>query len=133
MDQVDRLSINGLPLESKTLAQAREELLGEIRIAAAIRVSLYVSRCLLQLHFPPTPLPLLSLHRLPVSQAATETEGLQGSGESPPRRSREGEAGGAKVDSLVRSPLKLLHGSTALTWENGGGPKRSTSSPKRMK
>lgn len=59
MDQVDRLSINGLPLESKTPAQAREELLREIRIAAAIRVSLYVSRCLLQLHFPspapPTP------------------------------------------------------------------------------
>lgn len=42
MDQVDGLSINGLPLESKTLAQAREELLGEIRIPAAIQVSLYV-------------------------------------------------------------------------------------------
>lgn len=42
MDQVDRLSINGLPLESKTPAQAREELLGEIRIPAAIQVSLYV-------------------------------------------------------------------------------------------
>ena len=42
MDQVDRLSINGLPLESKTSAQAREELLREIRIPAAIRVSLYV-------------------------------------------------------------------------------------------
>lgn len=42
MDQVDRLSINGLPLESKTPAQAREELLREIRIPAAIQVSLYV-------------------------------------------------------------------------------------------
>ncbi len=42
MDQVDRLSINGLPLESKTPAQAKEELLGEIRIPAAIQVSLYV-------------------------------------------------------------------------------------------
>lgn len=42
MDQVDRLSINGVPLESKTLAQAREELLREIRIPAAIQVSLYV-------------------------------------------------------------------------------------------
>lgn len=40
MDQVDKLSINGLPLESETWAQAREELLGEIRIAAAIQVSL---------------------------------------------------------------------------------------------
>lgn len=42
MDQVDRRSINGLPLESKTPAQAKEELLGEIRIPAAIQVSLYV-------------------------------------------------------------------------------------------
>lgn len=42
MDQVDGLSINGLPLESKTPAQAREELLREIRIPAAIQVSLYV-------------------------------------------------------------------------------------------
>lgn len=40
MDQVDKLSINGLPLESETWAQAREELLREIRIAAAIQVSL---------------------------------------------------------------------------------------------
>lgn len=42
MDQVDKLSINGLPLESETWAQAREELLREIRIPAAIQVSLYV-------------------------------------------------------------------------------------------
>lgn len=74
MDQVDRLSINGLPLESKTPAQAREELLGEIRIAAAIRVSLYVSRCLLQLHFPPLPHPHLPFpspwHRPPERQKA---------------------------------------------------------------
>lgn len=42
MDQVDRLSINGLPLESKTSAQAREELLREIRVLATIQVSLYV-------------------------------------------------------------------------------------------
>lgn len=40
MDQVDKLSINGLPLESETWAQAREELLREITIAAAIQVSL---------------------------------------------------------------------------------------------
>ncbi|TNN80226.1 hypothetical protein EYF80_009551 [Liparis tanakae] len=38
MDQVDRLSNNGLPLESKTPAQAREELLGEIRIPSAIQM-----------------------------------------------------------------------------------------------
>lgn len=42
MDQVDRLRINGLPLESPTTAQARDELRGEIRIAAAIQVSVYV-------------------------------------------------------------------------------------------
>ncbi|KAJ4939584.1 hypothetical protein JOQ06_029028, partial [Pogonophryne albipinna] len=44
MDQVDRLSINGLPLESKTPAQAREELLREIRISAAIQRGLACSR-----------------------------------------------------------------------------------------
>lgn len=54
MDQVDRLSINGLPLESKTLAQAREELLREIRIPAAIQVSLYVfAACYSSILLPP--------------------------------------------------------------------------------
>lgn len=54
MDQVDRLSINGLPLESKTLAQAREELLREIRIPAAIQVSLYVfAPCYSSILLPP--------------------------------------------------------------------------------
>lgn len=53
MDQVDRLSINGLPLESKTPAQAREELLGEIRIPAAIQVSLYLfTVCYSSIFFP---------------------------------------------------------------------------------
>lgn len=53
MDQVDRLSINGLPLESKTPAQAREELLGEIRIPAAIQVSLYLfAACYSSIFFP---------------------------------------------------------------------------------
>lgn len=55
MDQVDRLSINGLPLESKTPAQAKEELLGEIRIPAAIQVSLYVfTACYSSIFLPPT-------------------------------------------------------------------------------
>ncbi len=54
MDQVDRLSINGLPLESKTPAQAKEELLGEIRIPAAIQVSLYVfTACYSSIFLPP--------------------------------------------------------------------------------
>lgn len=51
MDQVDKLSINGLPLESETWARAREELLREIRIPAAIQVSVYAF-AVLQLHFP---------------------------------------------------------------------------------
>ncbi len=56
MDQVDRLSINGLPLESKTPAQAREELLGEIRIPAAIQVSLYVfAACYSSIFLPQPP------------------------------------------------------------------------------
>lgn len=42
MDQVGSLSINSLPLESKTLEQAKEELLREITIPAAIQVSLYM-------------------------------------------------------------------------------------------
>lgn len=54
MDQVDRLSINGLPLESKTPARAREELLGEIRIPAAIQVSLYMfAACYSSIFLPP--------------------------------------------------------------------------------
>lgn len=66
MDQVDRLSINGLPLESKTPAQAREELLGEIRIPAAIQVSLYVfAACYSSIFLLP-----------PKSRAARETESL---------------------------------------------------------
>lgn len=72
MDQVDRLSINGLPLESKTPAQAREELLREIRIAAAIRVSLYVSRCLLQLHFPSPGPPSLHPRSVPPRHLPTQ-------------------------------------------------------------
>lgn len=55
MDQVDRLSINGLPLESKTPAQAREELLREIRIPAAIQVSLYVFAACYSSIFLPQP------------------------------------------------------------------------------
>lgn len=56
MDQVDRRSINGLPLESKTPAQAGEELLGEIRIPAAIQVSLYVFAVCYNSIFLPQPL-----------------------------------------------------------------------------
>lgn len=61
-----QLSINGLPLESKTQAQAREELLGEIRIPAAIQVSLLMfAACYSSISVPPplalTPPPSLRL------------------------------------------------------------------------
>lgn len=55
MDQVDKLSINGLPLESETWTQAREELLREIRIPVAIQVSLYVFAACYSSIFLPQP------------------------------------------------------------------------------